>query len=160
MNKKYVFLTMVICFGLIAAGCSVQGKVKSYSSENGDVPPIDMTNVEMLAVIKQVDTMLSPILVSVHLKNNGDAAFVDVFMIEISCADGSTGNVTYSGDILPGEAAELTGVLTPKTAGKEYYLEDLTVDRMLTSFDAGEGFDSGISYYPQTFVYEWDIAPV
>lgn len=158
MKRKILIFILSAIIVLMVSGCATQSDTKSFSSENGDKPPFNMTNVEMLAMIDQKDTSLSPILISIHLKNNTDTTFTDVFLIELSCADGSTGNVTYSGDIKPGEAAELTGVINPKTSGKEYYTEDLIAERMLTGFDPGDDYsDAALSYYPQTGVYSWDL---
>lgn len=154
MKSKIIYIAMVVVAVLLLSGCG--SNEVSYSSEKGDKPPFDMTKVEMLAIIDQKDTSLSPIPVSIHLKNNTGVTFTDVFMIELSCSDGSTGNVTYSGDIAPGDAAELTGVINPKTKGKDYYVEDLIAERMLTGIPPGDDCsDAALSYYPQTFIYEW-----
>lgn len=158
MKRKLLIFMMSAIMILMVSGCATQSDTKSFSSENGDKPPFDITNVEMLAVIDQKDTSLSPISVSVHLKNNTTTVFTDVFLIELLCEDGSKGNVTYSGNIGPGEAVELTGALTPSTQGKDYYPDDLIVERMLTGFDPGSGYsDAALSYYPQTGVYSWDL---
>lgn len=158
MKRKLLIFMLSAIMILMVSGCEVSSNAESFSSEDGDKPPFDITNVEMLAEIDQKDTSLSPISVSIHLKNNTATTFTDVFLIELSCADGSTGSVVYNGDIKPGEAAELTGALTPITQSKEYYTEDLIVERMLTGFDPGSEYSgAALSYYPQTGVYEWDF---